>query len=87
MLPKILNMMESKSVPIDSQLSTIWQQKKSKNREILKSIVKTVMLYWRQGFALHSNRNAWKHLKEEHHINRGNFVALLQFKVDSGDAE
>ena len=64
-----------------SKILQCWEQKISKNRKILKSMVKTVILCGRQGFALRSNHDSWKHLNKEPRINRGNFMALLEFRV------
>ena len=45
----------------------------------------TVIFYGRQGIALRGHRDDWKHVDEHSHANRSNFVALLHFKMQSGD--
>ncbi len=77
--------MEHKLIPIDQQLSKARSVTIARNKQKLISIAETVILCGRQGFALRGHRDDWKHLKEMPQTNPGNFVALLHFRVDSGD--
>lgn len=78
-------MMENRILPIDQQLSTIRKQVVAENRKKLKSIAETVVLCGRQGIALRGHRDDWKHVSDSSTSNPGNFIALLQFRVLSGD--
>ncbi len=79
--------MEHKLIPVDQQLSKARYTNTTikKNRLKLKSIAETVIFCGRQGIGLRGHRDDWKHLNETPHSNPGNFVALLRFRVDSGD--
>ena len=77
--------MENKITPVDQQLSKARSLTISRNKQKLKSIAETIIFCGRQGIALRGHRDDWKHLEESPHSNPGNFVALLRFRVDSGD--
>ena len=77
--------MEKKQLPINQQLSSILARRVSENREKLKSIAETIIFCGRQGIALRGHRDDQRHLKEAPHANHGNFLALLQFRIESGD--
>lgn len=51
----------------------------------MKCIAETVMFCGRQGIALRGHRDDWKHIKDAPDENPGNFLALLQFRIQSGD--
>lgn len=51
---------------------------------ILESIVKTVLICGRQNWGLRGDRDDSKYLEDETR-NCGNFQALLDFRIDSGD--
>ena len=53
--------------------------------QVLESIVKTVMLCGKQNIALRGHRDDSKYLNSENDSNTGNFQALLDFRIDSGD--
>ncbi len=76
---------EKKQLPVDQQLSSILERRIAENREKLKSIAETVIFCGRQGIALRGHRDDWKHLEEAPSANDGNFMALLHFRVQSGD--
>ena len=50
-----------------------------------RSLSETVIFCGRQGIALRGHRDDWKHVDEQSYANPGNFVALVQFKIQSGD--
>ena len=77
--------MENEVLPIDHQLSSIRAQIVAENREKIKSIAETVIFCGRQGIALRGHRDDWKHLNDLPFSNPGNFIALLQFRAESGD--
>ena len=78
--------MENKQVPIAEQLSMIHAQQIADNRRKLKSICETIILCGRQGIALRGHRDDRVHLQQDPQENHGNFQALLQFWIDSGDS-
>ena len=78
--------MEHKLTPVDQQLSKGRSLTIAKNRKMLKSIVETVIFCGRQGIALRGHRDDWKHIEEAPQSNPGNFLALLRFRVESGDS-
>ena len=77
--------MESKQIPVNQQLAKIQVLTVAKNKEKLKSIVETVIFCGRQGIALHGHRDDHTCLKDLQHTNPGNFIALLDFRINSGD--
>lgn len=79
------NVMEHKQIPVDQLLSEVRALTIAKNRQKLKSIVEIVIFCGRQGIALRGHRDDWKHLDNLPHANPRNFIALLRFKVESGN--
>ena len=79
------SVMENKLLSIDQQLSNICAGIVSQNRKKIKCIAETVIFCGRQGIALRGHRDDWKHVKNAPDENPGNFLALLQFRVLSGD--
>ena len=77
--------MESKVIPIDQQLWNARAITIEKNKQKLRSIADTVLFCGRQGIPLRGHRDDWKHIDVQSHSNPGNFVALLHFKMQSGD--
>ena len=77
--------MEQKVIPVDQQLSKVRALTVARNRQKIKSIAETILFCGHQGIALRGHRDDWKHVDEAPHSNHGNFIALLRFKVDSGD--
>ena len=81
-----VGVMTKKQLPIDQQLSQVRTKTIAKNKQILKSIVDTIIFCGRQGIALRGHRDSIKHVDLENiSTNPGNFLALLKFRVDSGD--
>ena len=72
-------------MPIAEQLSMIHAQQIADNRRKLKSICETIILCGRQGIALRGHRDDRVHLQQDPQGSHGNFQALLQFRIDSGD--
>ena len=58
-------------------------QQIQKNHEMLKSVIKTVTFCGKQNIALRGHRDDTKHLDQPG--NHGNFHALLDFRIESGD--
>lgn len=61
------------------------KERQDRNMQVLESIVKTVMLCGKQNIALRGHRDDSKYLNSENDSNTGNFQALLDFRIDSGD--
>ena len=72
--------MKNDTTPIDLQLKSALATQVAENRQKLIPIVKTVIFCGRRNFALRGHREG------ETSKNRGNFRALLDFRVDSGDS-
>ena len=77
------SIMTKKSEGIDEQCNRILNERVQNNRKILHSIVETVVLCGRQNLALRGHRDDSKYFDSP---NCGNFQALLNFRVSSGDA-
>ena len=69
------------SIRIDANIESSNSERISKNREILKSIVKSVVFCGRQGISLRGHRDDDTITS----LIKGNFKALLQFRCESGD--
>ena len=75
-----------KQVPIDQQLSAFKHSilyKKGASSKVEQRCA--VIVCRRQGITLRGHRDDSKHLKESPQDNHGNFVALLNFRVQNGD--
>ena len=70
---------------IENRLSVEREQLMSRNRTVLTSVVKTIELCGRQGFALRGHRDDFKNYAP--FVNCGNFMALVDFRIDFGDTE
>lgn len=81
-LQSFLHNYDNFSRRIDVTMSSNAAKRVEKNRQILTSVVKTVEICGRQGFALRGHRD--DNTCESN--NKGNFKALIDFRVDSGDA-
>ena len=77
--------MEHKVVPIDQRISTIRAEEVANNRKKIKSVAEAIIFCGRQGIALQGHIDDWKRLEELPYSNPGNFLALLQFRTQSGD--
>ena len=71
--------MKAEQSSIDTQLNTAVAQTIVKNKEKLGSIIKTILFCGHQNIALRGNREG------NNSNNPGNFRALLDFRVDSGN--
>lgn len=76
-------MMDQKTLPVDKQVNEKAKRQIELNRTKLKSIVKTIVLCGKQNLPLRGHRDDSTNDKDEN--NSGNFLALLKFRVDSGD--
>ena len=65
---------------LDLSLTTVGQAQLQKNRSILACIIKCLELCGRQGIALRGHEES-----DDTNSNQGNFKALLNFRVESGD--
>ena len=50
-------------------------------------LIKTILLFGRQTFALRGHDDSTKTIEAQPTSNPGNFKALLQFRVDAGDKD
>ena len=78
------NVMMGETKGIDEQADEMRSSRIQRNREILSSITKTVILTGRQNISLRGHRDDSQHYSSS---NPGNFQALLNFRVDSGDTK
>ena len=75
-----LRTLRQQITPIDQQLDNLLHQQIAKNRQIMKSLFKTVILCGRN-FALRGRRDD----DPSNESLQGNFQALLTFRIDSGE--
>ena len=75
--------MTRRGVPIDQQIDQLIQNRITQNREKIKSIVKTVIFCGQNNIPLRGQRDD----KPNDASLQGNFQALLQFRIDSGDTK
>ncbi|XP_072172497.1 52 kDa repressor of the inhibitor of the protein kinase-like [Diadema setosum] len=75
--------MKKPKTRIDHSLAERERLLVEKNRQFLISIIKSIELCGRQGWALRGHRDD----SESVALNQGNFKALLNFRVDAGDGE
>ena len=80
-MDNFLRNMRRESVPIDQQLNNLLQEQIKRNREILKSLFKTIIFCGRNNIALRGPRDD----DPQNASLSGNFQALLEFQIDSGD--
>ena len=74
--------MENPSQRVDFAINLEAQQLVKRNRAVLTSIVKCLELCGRHGISLRGHRDD----STCDVINKGKFLALVQFRIDSGDA-
>ncbi|VDI58497.1 Hypothetical predicted protein [Mytilus galloprovincialis] len=79
-----LAVMENTKDDIRTQFNTKNAEVVRKNREILSSVIKCVILCGRQNLPLRGHRDDSQHIGDKN-TNSGNFQALLDFCIDSGD--
>ena len=80
-MENFLRNMRREAVPIDQQINTLLQQQINRNREILKSLFKTIIFCGKNNIALRGTRDD----DPRNPSLSGNFQALLEFRIDSGD--
>jgi hypothetical protein len=81
---RFLNVNEGRSKNITEQLSIERSRQIEQNRNILLSVIKTIILYSMQEIALRGS-NDFGNVMNINSFNDGNFRALLRLRVDSGD--
>ena len=74
--------MQQKLQPIDMLLNDSVAKQVAENCMKLKSILKTIILCGHQNLPLHGHRDD----STSTSINKGNFLALLEFRAEAGDA-
>ena len=79
-----MQIMNNERQPIDHQLVSALAQQVQTNRQLLTSIIKTIIFCGKQNIALRGHRDDLKHLQESG--NHGNFHALLNFRTEAGDS-
>ena len=80
-MANFVRVMRHQVVPVNQQLDTLLQQQIETNRKILLSLFETVILCGCNNIALRGRRDDGPATQ----LQKGNFQALLQFKVKSGD--
>ena len=77
--------MENPEIAIDRRLSSQRSKHAAVNRLKLLSIAETVIFCGKQGLAFRGHRDDMPAVRENPAENHGNFLALLQFRVQAGD--
>lgn len=80
-MENFLRNMRREAVPIDQQINNLLRQRINRNREILKSLFKTIIFCGKNNIALRGRRDD----DPQNASLSGNFQALLEFRIDSGD--
>ena len=78
-------MMSNPDLAVDHRLSSERSKRATENCLKLMCIAETVIFCGRQGLAFRGHRDDTPSTKEDPHANHGNFLALLQFRVQAGD--
>ena len=81
-MQSFLAVMENEIQPINHIQNKLLQDNIAKNRKKLASIVETIILHGRRNFALRGHRDDSKYYDT---ADCGNFQAMLNFRIDSGD--
>ena len=77
--------MTQQVAPVTEQLDTALAKQVAKNKAMLASVLKTILLCGRQNIALRSHRDD-NTTRSDHAVNPGNFQVLLDFRCDAGDS-
>ena len=77
--------MEKQALRVDHHLTLERSKRVSENLRKLRSIVETVIFCGRQAIAFRGHRDDAPAVRENPTINHGNFLALLQFRIQAGD--
>ena len=80
-----VTVMNKPELAIDRRLSSERSRRAAKNSQILMSNAESVIFCGRQNIALRGHRDDMLATKKDPTANRGNFLALLQFRVQAGD--
>lgn len=80
-MENFMRVMRREAAPIDQQLNNLMQQQIARNREVLKSLFKTIIFCGKNNIALRGRRDD----DPTNSSLQGNFQALLEFRIDSGD--
>ena len=80
-MENFLRNMRREAVPNNLKISYLLQQQINGNREILKSLFKTIICCGKNNVALRGRRDN----DPQNASLSGNFQALLEFRIDSGD--
>ena len=78
-----LQLMESKHPDVHSQMCTRVAEKIEKNRQIVTSLMKCILICGRQNLALRGHKDDSQYLNGK--TNYSNFQSLVNFRVDAGD--
>ncbi|XP_074658629.1 52 kDa repressor of the inhibitor of the protein kinase-like [Tubulanus polymorphus] len=82
---QFLNVHENKQKTVVELSNKNALEKIERNRTVLSSVIKTVLLCGRQNIALRGHRDDSRHISDPD-INSGNFQALIDFRMDAGDS-
>ena len=80
-MENFLRNMRREAVRIDQQINNLLQQQINRIREILKSLFKTIIFCGKNNITLRGTRDD----DPRNPSLSGNFQALLEFRIDSGD--
>ena len=80
--------MSGQQPDIQQKMSKSLAERISANRQKLSSIMKTILFCGRQNIALRGHRDSALDIERDvdDSQNHGNFVALLNFRIDAGDS-
>ena len=82
---EFVQVMSNEKTDICSQMNHAMADRVASNRQKLASIIKTIIFCGRQNIGLRGHRDNAIDLEKKPFVNHGNFLALLQFRIDAGD--
>ena len=77
--------MECEALRIDNRINAERAQRVKENRLQIRSIVETVIFFGRQGIAFRGHQYDCPDVQDDPNGNHGNFLALLNFRIQAGD--
>ena len=80
-----LDNIEQRTTDIQTFIDKAMNERIKANRTVLKSICKCVLLCGKQNLPIRGHRDDAKHISDRS-FNSGNFQALIDFRVESGDS-
>ena len=80
-----ISVMECEALRIDNRINAERAQRVKENRLKIRSIVETVIFCGRQGIAFRGHRDDCSDVQDDPNGNHGNFLALLNFRIQAGD--